>query len=73
MSEHRIRARDPSHKVVVGWNPTLRLYFCDVNANGNKKHFASTDLVILAASMKPWAYLSNDMREQLRTDQENNA
>jgi hypothetical protein len=84
MSRHEIPARDPAHKVIVGWDPPLQTFFAQVidrnkEAAGKDDKFVLwigcglreiTEIETLAKKIARYAVLTRDMVATLYGDKD---
>jgi len=77
MSRHEISARNPAHKVIVGWHQPLRTYFVQVIDRGSETVGDDDRRMILWAGKRPnelaqklakFADLAPEMRARLCGD-----
>ena len=66
MSRHQIRARDPNHKVIVGWDHPLLTYFAQV-IDRKKEDVGDDDKFVLWIGTSPHEiYEIDDLRREIR-------
>lgn len=84
MSRHEIPARDPAHKIIVGWDHPLLTYFAQVIVRRKEKTDPDNKFVLwigcslheiyeieqLAARLRRFAELTPEMRATLYGDKD---
>lgn len=66
MSRHEIPTRDPSHKIIVGWDHPLLTYFVQVIDRAKEKSDPDNKLLLWRGTTVRELYEVEDVRRALR-------